>query len=142
MPKNKTAYTEVAVTDFINNLEDQQQQADSLSLIRLMKKVSKEEPRMFGATIIGFGQYQYKYASGHAGEAPLLGFSPRKAAISLYVFTGAEEHQHLLENLGKYKIGKACIYVKKLADINEDVLVKLMQATINYVSEKYTRIKL
>lgn len=141
MAKNKTAYTEAAVTGFINHLENQQQQADSLSLIRLMKKVSKEEPRMFGPTIIGFGQYHYKYASGHEGEAPLLGFSPRKAAISLYVYTGAEEHRHLLEKLGKYKMGKACIYVKKLADINEDALIKLMEATISYVSKKYTRIK-
>lgn len=105
-----------------------------------MEEATGEKAKMFGPTIIGFGQYHYKYPTGHEGDAPLLGFSPRKAAISLYVFTGCEEHKHLLENFGKYKMGKACIYVKKLSDVNIDVMKNMMKESIDFISEKYTRI--
>ena len=92
---------------------------------------------MWGPSIIGFGSYHYKYSSGHEGDAPLAGFSPRKAAISLYVFTGLAEHEHLLKDLGKFKMGKACIYVKKLSDINLQVLATLIRETIKYLRSKY-----
>lgn len=140
MPINKTAYTDENVIDFINQLDNEQKREDSLRLIELMETATGEKAKMFGPTIIGFGQYHYKYASGHEGDAPLLGFSPRKAAISLYTFTGAEEHTYLLEDLGKYKIGKACIYIKKLSDINIDVLNKMMQESIDYISNRFNRI--
>ncbi len=139
--KNKTVYTEESVRAFIQNVESEQKRKDSYDLVKLMERVSGEEARMFGPSIIGFGKYHYVYASGHEGEAPLIGFSPRKAAISLYVFTGWEGHAHLLEGLGKFKSGKACIYIKKLADIHEDALIKLMEATIDFLSSQYTRIK-
>ena len=140
MAKNKTIYTDQDVTSFIDAIENEQKKEDSYTLIRLMTKVTGESPKMFGPTIVGFGNYKYKYASGHSGVAPLVGFSPRKSAISLYVFTGLEEHAHLLGGLGKYTIGKACIYVKKLSDIDEDCLNRLMEANINYLSHQYTRI--
>jgi hypothetical protein len=92
---------------------------------------------MWGAGIIGFGQYHYKYASGHEGDAPLVGFSPRKTAYSLYVFTGLPEHEHLLADLGKFTMGKACIYVKKLSDIRLDVLKNLCLASIDYLRKTY-----
>ncbi|MFZ7105058.1 MAG: DUF1801 domain-containing protein, partial [Bacteroidota bacterium] len=92
---------------------------------------------MWGPSIIGFGSYHYKYASGHEGDAPIIGFSPRKAAISLYVYTGLEEHEHLLEGLGKYKIGKVCIYVNKLSDIDRQKLIRLMKESIRYIKTKY-----
>ncbi|WP_432713586.1 DUF1801 domain-containing protein [Pedobacter sp.] len=92
---------------------------------------------MWGPSIIGFSSYHYKYASGHEGIAPLIGFSPRKAAISLYVFTGLEEHQQLLTRLGKFKMGKACVYINKLSDISEEKLSMLMSATIKYLKERY-----
>jgi hypothetical protein len=96
------------------------------------------EPKMWGPSIIGFGSYHYKSErSSQEGDWPLLGFSPRKAAISLYVFTGAKEHEHLLDVLGKFKMGKACIYVKKLSDINQDVLLNLMKETVNFLRTKY-----
>jgi len=139
MATNKTNFSDENVNSFIEGVASEQKRKDSYSLIELMKRVSGEEPRMFGPSIVGFGQYHYIYDSGHEGDAPLIGFSPRKGAISLYVFTGHESHAHLLEDLGKYTMGKACIHVKKMADINEAVLIELMESTIAYVSEKYTR---
>jgi hypothetical protein len=139
MAKTKTTYTAASVTDFVEALENDQKKTDSYKLIELMSQVSGCEATMWGPTIIGFGNYHYKYVSGHEGDAPVLGFSPRKAAISLYVFTGLEEHEHLLSGLGKYSMGKACIYAKKLADINTEHLTTLMQETIKYVENKYQR---
>lgn len=133
--KNKTTETSVKVTDFINSfVENDQKKIDSFQLIELMTKWSGFEPKMWGPSIIGFGSYHYKYASGHEGDAPLIGFSPRKAAFSLYVFSPTEENKHLLEGLGKYKISKACIYVKKLSDINTNVLEKLCKSSIDYLN--------
>ena len=137
MAKNKTKETENSVNDFINAVENQQKRDDSFRLLEIMRDVSGHEPKMWGPSIIGFGSYHYKYASGHEGDAPLVGFSPRKAAISLYVFTGLDQHRELLDKLGKFKMGKACIYVNKLSDINEGQLVKLIHETIAYLKSKY-----
>lgn len=141
MAKNKTEFTDKNVDDFLQTVENEQKRKDSYELIALMEKITGEKAKMWGPSIVGFGNYHYKYESGHEGNAPLVGFSPRKTAISLYVFTGLQEHEHLLENLGKFTMGKACIYVKKLADINLNVLTVLMNHSIDYVSTKYTRIK-
>ena len=133
--KNKTTETEVDVKDFINSYVDsEQKKAESFLLIALMTKWSGFEPKMWGPTIIGFGRYHYKYASGHEGDAPIIGFSPRKVEFSLYVFTPTEANGHLLDDLGKFKMGKACIYVKKLNDINISTLEKLCKTTINYIN--------
>ncbi|MBP7273772.1 MAG: DUF1801 domain-containing protein [Saprospiraceae bacterium] len=140
MAKNKTTETGADIYEFITTFTDSlQKREDSFVLIKLMQAVSGYEPRMWGPSIIGFGTYHYKYASGHEGDAPLIGFSPRKAAISLYVFTGLPEHEYLLTNLGKFKMGKACIYVNKLADINIDVLKNLMQKSIDYLHDTYSK---
>lgn len=134
--KNKTIHTDVNVADFINSFVDnEEKKLDSFRLIELMQRWSGFEPKMWGPTVIGFGSYHYKYASGHEGDAPILGFSPRKAEFSLYAYTPSEENQKLLESLGKFKMGKACIYFKKLSDINVDVLEKLSKATIEYIME-------
>src|SRR5688572_14989069 len=126
MSTTKTKYTEVNVTDFINAYADSdQKKADSLQLVELMQEWSGYEPTMWGPTIIGFGNYHYKYASGHEGDAPIIGFSPRKAAFSLYIFSPTPASNKLLEKLGKYKMSKACIYVKKLSDIDIPTLQKL-----------------
>ncbi|WP_313369062.1 DUF1801 domain-containing protein [Sphingobacterium mizutaii] len=140
MAKVKTQFTADDVYAYIDDLDNDQKKKDSLALIELMEEATGEPAKMFGPSIIGFGQYHYKYATGHQGDAPLLGFSPRKAAISLYVFTGCEEHKHLLEGFGKFKMGKACIYIKKLDDINLDVLKNIMQESIAFISDKYERI--
>lgn len=138
MAKNKTTETEINVTDFINSYVDNDlKKEDSFRLIEFMKEWSGFEPKMWGPTIIGFGSYHYKYKSGHEGDAPIIGFSPRKAEFSLYVFYPTENNKHLLDDLGKYKMGKACIYVKKLSDINLSTLEKLCRTTIADINEHY-----
>ncbi len=138
MAKVKTTYTEESVLDFLaSNVEDEQKKADSIRLIELMGQWSGCEAKMWGATIIGFGSYHYKYASGHEGDAPVLGFSPRKAALSLYVYSDTEKSKSLLADLGKFKMSKACIAVKKLADINIAVLEELCLESIKYISEHH-----
>jgi hypothetical protein len=138
MAKNKTAETAVNVEDFIHSfVENDQKKADSFQLIKLMQEWSGFEPKVWGPTIIGFGCYHYKYASGHEGDAPMLGFSPRKAEFSLYVYSPREDNKHLLDNFGKYKIGKACIYIKKLADIDISVLEKMCRDSIAYLEEHH-----
>jgi len=134
--KNKTTWTGADVTDFINSyVETEQKKADSFKLIELMSKWSGFEPKMWGPTIVGFGSYHYKYASGHEGDAPLMGFSPRKAAFSLYVVGPGQDNKKLLEQLGKFKMAKACIYFKKLEDLDLKVLEKLSKASMEYTLE-------
>lgn len=136
--KNKTAETSISVTDFINSFVDKEQKKrDSFRLIDLMSEWSGFAPKMWGPTIIGFGSYHYTYASGHEGDAPLIGFSPRKAEFSLYASSPSDDNQQLLNELGKYSMGKACIYFKKLDDLNIDILEKLCRATIKYISTNH-----
>lgn len=138
MAQNKTTYTDADVMEFIlSTVDSEQKRKDSLTLIELLQAWSGEKPRMWGPSIIGFGNYHYKYASGHEGDAPILGFSPRKSAISLYVFSDTEKSRQLLTQLGKYKMGKACIYIKKLSDIQIPVLQQLCEESVAFISEHY-----
>src|SRR5690606_3281010 len=138
MAQNKTTYTDADVMEFILSMVDsEQKRKDSLTLIELLQAWSGEKPRMWGPSIIGFGNYHYKYASGHEGDAPILGFSPRKSAISLYVFSDTEKSRQLLIQVGKYKMGKACIYIKKLSDIQIPVLQQLCEESVAFISEHY-----
>lgn len=138
MAKNKTVETSEDVRSFLVAFSNSEQKLqDSYRLLELMQEVSGFKPKMWGPSIVGFGKYHYKYDSGHEGDAPLIGFSPRKAALSIYVFTGLKEHEYLLKDLGKFKMGKACIYANKLADINEKNLMTLMKKTIQYLQSKY-----
>ena len=136
--KNKTTETAVDVYDFIKEyVDDEQKKKDSFEFIELMKKWSGFEPKMWGPTMIGFGSYHYKYASRHEGDAMLIGFSPRKKEFSLYVYSPCSESKQLLDKLGKFKMGKACIYFKKLADLNIDVLERLCKSTIDFLNKTY-----
>ncbi len=138
MAKNKTAETDQNVMEFIQTFaNNEQKKKDSFVLLDLMQKISGFEAKMWGPSIIGFGHYHYKYESGHEGDAPLIGFSPRKTALSLYVYTGLEEHKHLLNGLGKFKMGKVCIYVNKLSDIDLIKLENLMKESLQYLHSKY-----
>ena len=139
MAEIKTKQTNANVREFINQFVDsEQKRKDSFELIKLMQEVTGSKPKMWGPTMIGFGVYHYKSEkSRQEGDWPLVGFSPRKAAISLYVYTGAKEHEYLLKDLGKFTMGKACIYVKKLSDINQDALKRLMKVSIDYIQKKY-----
>ena len=137
MAKNKTSETKADVNAFVDSFVDnEQKKSDSFELIKMMKKWSGYEPKMWGPSIIGFGSYHYQYASGHEGDAPIIGFSPRKPAFSLYVYSSIEEQKKLLANLGKFKMGKYCIYVRKLSDIDLSVLEKLTKSSIKYMRGK------
>ncbi|MHC1780225.1 MAG: DUF1801 domain-containing protein [Bacteroidales bacterium] len=135
----KTQETSANVTDFINSFADtEQKRRDSFELLKLMSDFTGFEPKMWGPTMIGFGSYHYKSErSRQEGDWLLVGFSPRKAAISLYVFTGYPEHEYLLKDLGKFTMGKACIYIKRLSDINIEVLKVIMGETIKFLKNKY-----
>ncbi len=131
--KNKTTQTDADVTEFVNSfVQNDSKREDAFHLIKLLSKWSGYKPKMWGSSIIGFGSYHYKYASGREGDAPILGFSPRKAAISLYVTSPEHNYDKFLDKLGKFKMSKACIYVNKLSDVNLDVLEKICNETIKY----------
>ncbi|CAD0007725.1 MULTISPECIES: DUF1801 domain-containing protein [Flavobacterium] len=137
MAKNKTTETEYSVIDFINTVEDHIKRADAFELIKIMQNVTGFDPKMWDPGIIGFGNYHYKYDSGHEGDAPLAGFSPRKAAISLYLYLPSENKDELLLKFGKHKAGKGCVYIKKLADIDSDILRKMISASVNELKKLY-----
>ena len=131
MAKNKTTYTDGSVDEFLETYVDNAQKlADSRILIDLMEKWSEHKACMWGPSIIGFGNYKYTYASGHSGEAPILAFSPRKNALTLYIYTDTEKSKQLLSSLGKFKMTKACIYIKKLSDIDLQVLQELCMESL------------
>ena len=132
MAKNKTFETIESVTDFLDQLGDEAKKNDGLLICDLMAEATGHAAKMWGASIIGFGSMHYKYESGHEGDAPLIGFSPRKNAISLYLASNFAEKEALLANFGKHKLGKGCIYVNKLRDINIDVLKELIKASLNH----------
>lgn len=137
MADQKTKPSEVSVETFLQNVKDETARDDCALLIRLMKKVTGSAPKMWGSSIIGFGQYHYTYDSGHEGFSCLTGFSPRKQNISLYIMPGLEAHSELLEKLGKHKAGKGCLYIKKLSDIDVAILEKLVAASVHYLKKKY-----
>ena len=132
MPELKTKKNEDNVEDFLNSVENEKKRDDSFKILELMRKVTGLEPKMCGDSIIGFGEYHYRYASGHEGDAPLVGFSPRKQNLTLYLmgcYIQPEDKTYdaLFDQLGKHKTGKSCLYIKKLADVNMDVLEKLVE---------------
>ncbi len=135
MAEIKTKATGVSVKKFIDAIDDLQKRKDSYELIKIMKKITKEEPKMWGPSIIGFGKYSYKYDSGHGGEMCITGFSPRKAAFSIYILMGFEKTPQLMKKLGKYKNGRACLYIKKLADIDIKVLEELIKMSVKEIKK-------
>jgi len=139
MAEIKTKQTDADVVEFIRAFaQAEQKQQDGFELLKLMQEASGCEAKMWGPSIIGFGSYHYKSErSRQEGDWPLVGFSPRKAAISLYVFSGTEAQEQLLKALGKFKMGKGCIYVNKLSDINREVLVQLIRENIAFLKSKF-----
>ena len=133
--KVKTAPTDRSVAEFVDNIADEGQRADSRALIGLMRKVTKAEPRMWGPGIVGFGSYRYKYGSGREGEWFLAGFSPRKGTMTLYITAGVERYPALLAKLGKHKTGRACLYVKRLADVDMRILTEMVQQSVKSMRE-------
>ena len=137
MAELKTKENNESVKDFVNSIEDETKRKDSFEIIEIMKKESKEEAKMWGTSIIGFGSYHYKYASGHEGDMCVVGFSPRKQNISLYLCGALEQQKGLLEKLGKHKTGKSCLYIKKLSDIDSEILRKIIKESIVAMEKRF-----
>lgn len=133
----KTTPTEVNVADYITAIADPVKQADSMQLVNLFEDLTGHPAKMWGPSIIGFGSYHYRYASGHEGDAPLLGFSPRAAAITVYLAAGVEDREPLFAQLGKHKLGKGCLYIKRLSDVNLETLEEILVNNIKFLTEAY-----
>lgn len=133
----KTKQNDNSVIEFIEQVESPKKREDAYKLLDIFTTTTGYQAKMWGSSIIGFGAYHYKYDSGHEGEAPLVGFSPRKARVSLYLSGGQERREDLLQELGKHKTGKACVYINKTADIDVEVLQKLIQESIRFLHERY-----
>jgi hypothetical protein len=142
MATNKTTETTKSVSGFIKAVDNETKRNDSLQLVAMMKEITGFEPKMWGPTIIGFGKYHYKYDSGHEGDAPLIGFSPRKDAIVLYLANDFPKRDALLKKFGKHKASVACLYVKKLADIDMAVLREMISASFEHSQTKKKHVSL
>ena len=137
MAELKTKPTDESVEAFINRVEDPKKREDSFEIIKLMRKITGSEPKMWGGSIVGFGTYHYVYATGNSGDWPVVGFSPRKQNLTLYIKAGFSKYGELMEKLGKHKTGKSCLYVKKLSDIDIEVLETLIAESVEYMKGKY-----
>lgn len=137
MAEIKTKKTDESFSKFLNIIEDETKRNDCFEIAEMMKQVSKCEPKMWGTAIIGFDSYHYKYESGHEGDMCMIGFSPRKQNITLYISEGVNNQKKLLEELGKHKTSKGCLYINKLADVNTEVLKKLIKASYVFMKIKY-----
>ena len=137
MAELKTKPTGASVTEFLKNIEDPRRRADCQAVAKMMRTATGKAPKMWGPSIVGFDRYHYKYASGHEGEMCLVGFSPRKSDLTLYIMPGFEAYEPLMKKLGKYKTGKSCLYIKRLEDVDTKVLAELVERAVKYMREKY-----
>lgn len=135
--QNKTVETSSSVDQFISLIENDEKRTDSIRIIRMLEDISKEPPVMWGTSIIGFGRYHYKYESGREGDFLKIGFSPRKQNLTLYIMPGFDRYDELMQQLGKYTTGKSCLYIKRLEDIQWDVLVQLSTLSYQHMTKKY-----
>lgn len=137
MVENKTKPTSQSVAKFIDSVSDEMRRKDCKTVATLMRKVTKKTPRMWGDSLIGFGTYHYKYASGHEGDYFVTGFSPRAQNLTVYIMPGFERFPRLMQKLGKYKTGKSCLYIKKLEDVDIAILEELIKKSVQYMEKKY-----
>ncbi len=134
MAELKTTKNDGDVEAFLNGVEDDERRTDAFTVLELMRDVTGSEPRMWGDSIVGFGEYTYRYASGRTGEWLATGFSPRKQALTLYIMPGFERYQELMVRLGKYKTGKSCLYIKRLGDVDLTALRELVDASVRHIT--------
>ena len=137
MAENKTKQTKASVDKFIDAIKDESIQSDCYKIIKIMKSVTKEEPKMWGPSIIGFGSYHYKYASGREGDMCIAGFSPRKQNLTIYLMPGFEIQQSQLKKLGKYKTSKVCLYIKSLKDVDVKILKEMISISVKETKKLY-----
>lgn len=135
--QNKTIATDNDVASYLNSVEGEEKRKDSIRLDGLFQKITKYDPMMWGKTIVGYGSYHYIYDSGREGDMCRAGFSARKNALTLYCMSGFSQQDDLLKQLGKHTIGKSCLYIKRLSDINVDILTQIIQKDWDYMNEKY-----
>jgi len=135
--ENKTKQTSASVTAFLSAIEDPRRRADARKVAAMMRKATGKRARMWGSSMIGFGSYHYKYASGREGEWSLVGLSPRKQNLVVYIMPGFSEFPALMKKLGKYKTGKSCLYLNKLDDVDERVLQKLIEQSVKVMRKRY-----
>jgi hypothetical protein len=136
VPEQKTKPTPDSVMEFLNRIENEQKRRDCFTILELMQQVTGEPPVLWG-TMVGFGSYHYRYATGHQGDAFRTGFAPRKQNITLYMYLGFDAHRELMEKLGKYKAAKSCLYIKKLEDVDLAVLRELVQRSVAQIQQTY-----
>ena len=136
MAELKTKKTKASVTAFLDKITDEQRRTDCQTLLNLMKRATGEEPKLWGSSIVGFGTYHYRYASGREGDWPIIAFSPRKTDLTLYIMPGFEKFESLMAKLGKYKTGKSCLYIKKLDDVEIPVLKKLIATSVEKMAKQ------
>lgn len=134
MAELKTAPNEQDVQAFLDRVEDGKKRHDCFTVLQLMQEITGEKPKMWGDSIVGFGSYHYKYASGREGDWFLTGFSPRKQNLSLYIMSGFEKHDALLQKLGKFKLGKSCLYIKRIEDVDFELLRELIRLSVEHVA--------
>ena len=137
MSDMKTKPTAASVDAFIDAVDDERKRADARAVAAMMAEITGAPARMWGPSIIGFGSYHYRYASGREGDFLETGFSPRKRALTLYIMAGFSEYEDLLAKLGKHTTGKSCLYVKRLTDVDESVLRELIERSVAYIRRKY-----
>ena len=137
MSELRTKQNDADVEAFLGAVGNDRRREDSFTVLELMKRITGEEPRMWGAAIVGFGTYRYRYASGRSGEWPRIGFSPRKQNLTVYVMPGFSNHDELLSRLGKHRTGKSCLYINKLADIDMGVLEEVIGSALDAMREEY-----
>jgi hypothetical protein len=140
MAELKTKRTEASVTAFLKRVADDTRRQDCLTVLRMMKRVTRAEPKMWGSNIVGFGNYHYEYASGRDGEWFLTGFAPRKRDLTLYIMAGVDRYNSLLAKLGRYKTGRSCLYIKRLADVDLTVLRKLISTSVRRMKQARGRV--
>jgi len=133
----KTQPTRASVTEFVAGIDDRQQRADARRVAAMMRRATGKRAKMWGPSIVGYGSYHYKYASGRNGDFMITGFSPRKQALTVYIMPGFSGFKKLLEKLGKYKTGKSCLYIKRLSDVDETILEKLIVDSVRVMRKKY-----
>jgi hypothetical protein len=133
MAELKTKENDASVEAFLNSVADERKRADAFKVLRMMQEESGEPPRMWGDSIVGFGRYHYRYASGHTGDWPLVAFSPRKQNLTLYIMTGFDQYEDLRAGLGKHKVGKSCLYINRLSDVDESTLRELIKRSVEHM---------
>ena len=137
MSENKTRPNGASVTSFLDAVEDETKRKDCYTVLELMKNITGEPPVMWGSSIVGFGSYHYTYNTGREGDMPLTGFSPRKQNLTLYIMAGFDRYKERMEKLGRHKTGKSCLYLKKLADVDINVLTEIITLSYKHYDNKY-----